>query len=146
MGARHSNKVGHDQITRENNTHVEVNTRHVYAKTSGFRLFDIHEEGSGGASSGIVAGVSGIGIMGEIAILIAVLWLGLWLVRKCHERQARHEGYKACYRSQVGRAEILPRFHPTLMHSEWQGQQQSKSDKKDTQLNQEGPDISIDSE
>ena len=99
-----------------------------------------------GASSDILARASRIGLVGEIAVQVLVLWLGLWLVRKCHEKQTRHKGYKACYRSQAGRADILPWFHPALTHRDWQGPQQSKSYRKDTPATQERPDISIDSE
>jgi len=101
MGASNSKKIGRDSVTHENNTHVEVNTRHVYAKTEGFRLFDIHNEGSGGAHTGLLAGISGIGIVGEILIALCVLALAVRALRKWQERRIRHNNYKKCYRERI---------------------------------------------
>ena len=104
MGARHSNQVGHDSVTNENKTHIELNTRRVYAKTAGFRLFDIHNEGSGRAHTGILAGVSGIGIVGEVLLGLCVLALLIKLLKRWQEKKVRHENYKAYYRAQAAAA------------------------------------------
>ena len=99
MGAKLSNKVGHDMVKNENKTHVEINTRHVYAKTEGFRLFDIHEEGSGGA--GTLGGISGIGLVGEICIGIFLLAAIIHALKKWQKNRLRHNNYKEFYRNQA---------------------------------------------
>lgn len=97
-----SKEAGRDIVHYENKTHVELNTRHVVAKTGGWRLFDIHEEGSGGGPPGPVAqGMTGIGIVGEVLLLIMMLMFALWVFRKCAECRAKHSAYKGFYRKQV---------------------------------------------
>lgn len=109
MGAGHSQKVGRDSITRENTTHVEVNTRHVYAKTEGFRLFDIHNEGSGGAHTGLLAGFSGIGLVGEVLIALCLLVIVVRALRKWQEKRIRHDNYKRCYRERIDEMSVQRR-------------------------------------
>ena len=96
-----SKKAGHDVITKhiENKTHYEVNTRHIYAKTAGFRLFDVHAEGSG---TGIVhPGLFGIGIVGEVSLLIFGIAFLCWIAKKVMAYRVRHDSYKGFYRGQV---------------------------------------------
>lgn len=111
MGAKLSNKVGHDMIKQENKTHVEINTRHVYAKTEGFRLFDIHEEGSGGGASAL-GGFSGIGLVGEVCIGILLLALVVHALKKWQKNRLRHNSYKEFYRNQA--AAFAARPSPAL--------------------------------
>lgn len=102
MGALLSTKkAGHDIVEthHENKTHYEVNTRHIYAKTSGFRLFDVHQEGSG---DGIKhPGLFGLGIVGEILLLLIGVYALFRLARKLMAYRARHDSYKVFYRRQV---------------------------------------------
>ena len=101
MGASNSKKVGRDSVTHENTTHVKVNTRHMYAKTEGFRLFDINNEGRGGAHTGLLAGISGIGIVGEILIALCMLALAVRALRKWQEHRFCHKNYKKCYGERI---------------------------------------------
>jgi len=102
-----SKEAGRDIVHYENKTHVELNTRHVVAKTGGWRLFDIHEEGSGGGPPGPVAqGMTGIGIVGEVLLLILLLTFALWVFRRCAECKARHSAYKGFYRKQVAESAL----------------------------------------
>lgn len=97
-----ANHAGRDIVHFENKTHIELNTRHVVAKTGGFRLFDVHEEGSGGGPPGPVAqGITGIGIVGEILILMVAFMLVLWVIRKYTECRSKNAAYRGFYRAQV---------------------------------------------
>ena len=96
-----SKKAGHDVITKhiENKTHFEVNTRHIYSKTAGFHLFDVHQEGSG---DGIRhPGMTGIGIIGEILLFCMGIAILCWVAKKIMAYRVRHDSYKGFYRTQV---------------------------------------------
>ena len=113
-----ASRAGHDVITQrsENKTHLEINTRRIIAKTGGFRLFDIHAEGSG---TGIThPGFFGIGIVGEVFLVLTALASGAWIFKRIMADRIRHESYKGFYRDQAadhpfGLA-VPPRAEPAL--------------------------------
>ena len=132
MGGQ-SSKAGHDVVHNTNDTHIELNTRHVLARTAGFRLFDIHSEGSGGASSskcGVIGGATGIGVVGEMCIFLIVSVVILWLVKHWWDKKHRHNNYKAFYRAQTATIDFAPRYPPapTMVRS-WNGPQREKYSK-----------------
>ena len=90
-----STTAGRDVITRENKTHIEEQTRHVYSKISGFHILELNASGAGGG------GFTGIGLVGEIFILISIGLFALWCLKKCLAHRVRHNSYKAFYRAQV---------------------------------------------
>ena len=94
-------KAGRDVVHFENKTHLEPNTRHVVAKTGGFRLFDLHSEGSGGPPSAVAQGMTGVGLVGEILILAVMAAFAWWLIKKCTACKVKHEAYRGFYRAQV---------------------------------------------
>lgn len=99
MGSHGSKYANHDINHNENSTHVEHNTRKVYAKTSGFRLFDIHEEGSGGANA--VHGLTGIGLVGEVLVGVIILIILVKVYQRWLACRIRNTAYKAYYRHQT---------------------------------------------
>lgn len=107
-------KAGRDVIHRENKTHIELNTRHVVAKTSGMRLFDVHLEGAGsGDESGVpMEGATGIGIVGEIAIVLVVIAVGIWLWKRYLAGRVRHDSYKEFWRAATISNPFAPRVPP----------------------------------
>ena len=113
-----ASRAGHDVVTRhtENRTHLEINTRRIIAKTGGFRLFDIHAEGAG---TGIThPGISGIGVVGEVFLVLTALAIAFWIFKRIMAYRIRHESYKGFYRDQAadhpfGLA-VPPRSDPAL--------------------------------
>ena len=107
-------KAGHDFIHAVNKTHLEYGTRHVMAKTAGFRLFDIHAEGSGGMSAG---GMTGIGTVGEVLIAALAIGLFIFCLRKCVHKNIRHESYKAYFRASNPQAQppALDQYGPRVI-------------------------------
>ena len=100
-----SDHAGRDIVHRINKTHIELNTRHVVAKMGGFRLFDVHEEGSGGGPpSPLANGMTGIGIVGEGMILLAMVLVAWWLFWKCAKCRVKHEVYRGFYRAQLAQS------------------------------------------
>lgn len=108
-----ASKAGRDVVHRENHTHVELNTRHVIAKTGGWRLFDIHAEGSGGSGGkDPLEGATQIGLIGEIALIILFVAIVIWAMKKCLACRIRHDSYKQWYRAQTISAPFAPRVPP----------------------------------
>jgi len=100
MGNTPSNRhAGRDFLESHNETHLEYGTRRVIAKTAGFRLFDIHAEGSGTSSPpGTNQGYLGLGTVGDIVALIVIVGLTCWGLNKWRARRVRHQALKAYYR------------------------------------------------
>ena len=88
--------AGRDVVRRENKTHIEEQTRHVYAKSSGFHILEVNAAGAGGGG-----GYTGIGIVGEIFIVLTIGFIILWCIRKYMAHRVRHNAYKVYYRAQV---------------------------------------------
>ena len=109
-----SDHAGRDIVHRVNKTHIELNTRHVVAKTGGFRLFDVHEEGSGGGPPGPLAnGMTGIGIVGEGMILLTMVLVAWWIFKKCAKYRVKHEAYRGFYRAQLAQSPMALTQVPT---------------------------------
>ena len=111
MGSSSSQHANRDIVHKENKTHVEVQTKHLYVKHDGFHLFEFNSEGS--SSTTITHGLTGIGLVGEVCLGIAALALLLWLLKKWSACRVRHTSYKAFYRAQVADAPYSLRV-PTL--------------------------------
>lgn len=99
--------AGRDIVTKENSTHIEHQTRHVYVK-EGWNLFKI--DNIAGSSSG----VSGIGLVGEVLLFFLFLGILLWLAKRCMAGRIRHSAYKAFYKSTTANTSA-PRF-PALTY------------------------------
>ena len=113
-----ASRAGHDVVTKhaENRTHLEINTRRIYAKTGGFRLFDVHAEGAG---TGVThPGLTGIGVGGEGFLALTVLALGIWIFKHVMAYRLRHESYKGYYFEQIADSPfglaVPPRSGPAL--------------------------------
>ena len=109
MGSSSSQHANRDIVHKENKTHVEVNTRHLYVKHDGFHLVEFNQEGSTTVSHGL----TGIGLVGEICIALAILGLLIWLFMRWSAGRVRHTSYKAFYRAQVADSPYALRV-PTL--------------------------------
>jgi hypothetical protein len=91
MGNTKLTAAGRDVITRENSTHIEHQTRHVYVK-EGWSLFRYDNVATA------TSGFSGIGIVGEVLLAFIAVVLLAFAVRRCTSCRTRHESYKAFYR------------------------------------------------
>lgn len=95
-------KAGHDIVTirNENKTHIETNTCRIHAKTCGFRLFDIHAEGSETSGTGMLTHPGLFGIMGKILLVVLFIVATLWVAKRIMAYRVRHDSYKVFYRNQ----------------------------------------------
>jgi hypothetical protein len=91
MGNTKSTAAGRDVVTRENSTHIEHQTRHVYVK-EGWSLFRYDNVATA------TSGFSGIGIIGEVLLVVLAVILLAIAARRCASCRTRHESYKAFYR------------------------------------------------
>ena len=95
MGNSSSQYANRDIVRNKNKTHIELKTRHLHVKHDGFRFLEINNEGS------VTNGFTGIGLVGEIFVLITGLMIVLFCLKKVMACRVRHSSYKAFYRAQV---------------------------------------------
>jgi hypothetical protein len=99
MGPHLSKQVaaGRDVVTKENMTHIEHQTRHVYVK-EGWSLFKYDN------IAAATSGATGIGIVGEVLLLAICVVVGIWSVQKALACRVKHRSYKAYYTATSARS------------------------------------------